>query len=260
MRWTRWILLAIAVATAAGGPALAFSPRTRAEIVGRSLKLMPDGMERQLRKHARSLFSAAVQPPVTPGAEGRAIKPAEQLEAAVAAAIDAIDQRKGMAEVARRFGVLARIASDLSYGLDTGLDDPRETAIRPDFARFIETRLPRMSVTFGGFADPYLAAGDLPGFARSISSKAHQDYESILRSYYPEGRQRLPQDFDDRSVAFAVGSLEVSLAVTATARVWLYAWHLAHGDMSGTPTLDGAAQGAPFGVPPRSGGRQETKR
>ncbi|RMG42402.1 MAG: hypothetical protein D6718_13955 [Acidobacteria bacterium] len=100
-------------------------------------------------------------------------------------------------------------------------------------------------MTFDGFADPHLAAGDPVAFGRSIAAKARRDYEGILRSFFPEGRRPTAADFDDRSIPFAAASLEVSLAVGATAKAWLYAWHRAHGDLEGAP-LGAGGKANPF--------------
>ena len=255
------LLAALLVVAAGAGEARAFSPRTRAEITRRSLTLMPDGMARQMSKHARSLYAGSLSgPSVQSAADQQTLEPGtadQQLAEAIDRAAALIAERRPMSEVARAFGEISRIASDLSYPLNIGPSDPREESIRKDFARYVEAKLPRMSVTFSGFADPDLARDDVPGFARSAAHTSRRDYDAILRSYFPKGRERLPQDFDERSVAFAAASLGVSNAVTTTARAWLYAWHKAHGDMAGVALIPSSAHARPFDPIPAAGSGEQ---
>ncbi len=241
------VLVLLAALAGAAPETPAFSPATRALIVRRAMTLMPDALERQMSRHARSLYRGALDGVEQLGPAYHALDPGDadlRLEEAIAAAVRALDEQQPMREVVAQFGRIARLTGDLAFALNVGPDDPREAGFYGDFARFIESRQDRIRITFGGFADPRLARDDVRGFGRSVAESARRDYAAILASYHPPGRDRLPGDFDDRSVAFAAASLELSLAVTATARAWLYAWHRAHGDMQGAPVEDSAE---PFG-------------
>ena len=240
--------------------ALAFSPGTRALIVHRAMTLMPDALERQMARHARSLYRGALDGVEQLGPGYHALDPGDadlRLERAVVDAVRALDEQRPMREVVARFGRIARVASDLAFALNVGPDDPREADFYGDFARFVESRQDRIRITFGGFSDPWLARDDIRGFGRSVAASARRDYGAILASYHPPGRERLPGDFDDRSVAFAAASLELSLAVTATARAWLYAWHRAHGDLQGAPIEDPSE---PFGPMDSAAGASREER
>ena len=246
----RLVPLCLVLASLCAGDALAFTPRTRVLIVQRALTLMPDSVQTQMKRHARPLFRGALAGTETVGAEGLdALDPGlgdEALEEAIEGVVSALDSQASMAEVAAEMGAIARATTDLSFALNVGPSDPRENSFYLSYARFVESRHGRIVVTFGGFEDPALAGGDPRGFARSVAEQARRDYAGVLRSYFPEGRASVAGDFDDRSVAFATASLGVSRAVTATARAWLYAWYRAHGDLAGSPGIDGEA---PFGEP-----------
>ncbi|RMF75239.1 MAG: hypothetical protein D6738_04235 [Acidobacteria bacterium] len=247
------VALVAACLALGAGDALAFSPGTRALVVQRAMTLMPGALRRQMTRHAPTLFAHALAGSERVGPGYSALDPGDadvRLEQAIEAAVQAVDTQRPMREVVARFGDIARITTDLSFALNVGPDDPRESGFYTAFARYIESRHDRIRVTFLGFADPDLAAGDIRGFARRIAGEARRDYEAIVASYHPPGRQPLAEDFDDRSVAFAVASLEVSLAVTATARAWLCAWHRAHGDLAGAPVSDPRAPFAPAGTAP----------
>lgn len=230
-------VVALAIALISTRDAAAFTPETRALVIERATKLLPDALRRQFTRHARSLYRGALEGIDETGPGHSALDPGDgdaALARAVADATAAVDERLPMREVALRFGRIARVCTDLSFPLHVGPDDPREAALYLDYARFIESRLDRIRVTFAGFEDPRLAQGDIEGFAREVALRARRDYDGIIRSYHPEGRRSVSADFDDRSVAFASASLEVSLAVTATARAWVYAWHEANGDLEGS--------------------------
>lgn len=249
-------LLVLAGALLAGAPsAVAFTPKTRLEIARRAVTLMPGALARQLRRNLRQLQASAVEglPAVGAGpapnlaAGGVDVELVRQIDRA----IDLLNRQAPMSQVAQVFGRIARIVTDLSFALNVGPADPRAAQVRDQFARYVEQKLPRMSLTFGGFAEPHLAQEDVAGFALATGAAARRDFDGILASYFPAGRASLPADFDDRSVAFASASLETSLALTSTARVWLYVWWQANGDLAGTPFLEAE--------PPESGPTPEVR-
>lgn len=259
------LLLAFLLALVSMGTenAYAFTPKTRALVVERATSLMPHALRRQMKRHSRALYSGALEGVDLVGPGHAALDPG-RADQELAAAIDevtlAIESRQPMREIARRFGRVARLTSDLSFALHVGPSDPRESGFYLDYARFVESRLSRIRVTFDGFADPRLARGDVPAFARAVGERARRDYDGIVRSYHPEGRRSVSADFDDRSIAFASASLEVSLAVTATAKAWIFAWHRANGDLAGAHV---ASPDAPFGPVvdlDAAAGRTETNR
>jgi hypothetical protein len=257
----------LAVTLVALPPAVAFSPATRTELAKRAITLMPPSLARQLRKHQQPLLEGALDGMEHcngTGSHGAAPGEAEaRLAAAVGETVAMIDRRERMADVARSLGRVAHAAADLSFALNSGPSDPREASFYREFALYVEKVLPKVRLTFPGWADDDLVRRDVPAFARRTAAAARRDAEAIARSYYPEGRSRTAQDFDERSVAFASASLEASLALTTTARAWLYAWWGAHGDIAGTPHLDPGLVHNPFARPSGgtpSPGRQESAR
>jgi hypothetical protein len=250
----RELILGIAAAATvlplANSTSGAFTARTRAEIVSRAVTLMPSSLQRQMRRHSRALYSGALEGmQECEGSGAHASGPgsaAQRLSDSVGRVTTMIGEQRTMREIVTELGRVSHATADLAFALNVGPDDPREAGFYAEFSQFIEDRLPRIRVTFDGFADQDLERHDVTAFAASVANRARLDYEGILRSYHPEGREATPQDFDDRSVAFAAASLEVSLAVTATARAWLYAWHSANGDLGGAPLYGTAGAGAPF--------------
>jgi hypothetical protein len=246
------LVLALALAGAAV-PCLAFTPKTRLEIVERSKTLMPPGLRRQLQRHERALLLACLEPLKHGEGSGlHALGPegggADQaLARAVEDAVALIDSRASFAEVATAFGLVAHLATDLAYPLNVSDADPVEETYYHEFSEFVDSRLDRIPLVWEGWYDPSLARRDVVGFARRAADRSRRDYELIGRAYHPEGRPSLPQDFDDRSTAFAAASLSFSRAVANTSRAWMYIWTRAHGDRTGTPYLEPGTD--PFAAP-----------
>lgn len=251
-RWLCAALLALVPAGAAE-PCLAFSPKARIEIVERAKTLMPAGLRRQLDRHGRSLLLACLEPLKqgegsgmhTLGPEGGEGDVA--LARAVEDAVRLIDSQASFAEVATAFGLVAHLTTDLAYPLNASDADPLEPTYYLQYAEYVDSRLDRIPLVWQGWHDPHLERGDVLAFARAAAERARLDYEVIGRAYHPEGRVSLPQDFDDRSTAFAAASLSFSRAVGNTARVWMYIWSCAHGDRTGTPYLEPGTD--PFAAP-----------
>ncbi len=258
----------LALVLAAGPfPAHAFSPATRVELARRAVTLMPPSLARQLTKHDATLIEGVLEGMGSCSGSGdHAVDPGAadvRLAAAIDEAIALVGRRARMAEVANALGRAAHAAMDLAFALNSGPDDPRERSYYREYALYVEKMLPRVRLTFPGWADSDLARRDVTAFAHRVAADARRDAAGIARSYYPEGRSRLAQDFDERSVAFATASLGSSLALTSVARAWLFAWWRANGDLSGTPHLDAGLVHNPFLFP--AGGsspppRQESRR
>lgn len=235
-----WCVAAL-IAPMAISPATAFTPTTRALIVQRALSLMPPALARQLEKHHDALHAGAQEGLADEGVRRQALDPGDadrQLVRAVERAIKQLEKHGTMEEFARALGRVAQLGTDLSFALNVGPDDPREAEFFDDYARFVESKSAKFALTFGGYADPNLAQDDVAGFARRLGERARRDYDGIVRSYFPAGRERRAGDFDERSVAFACASLETSLAITSVAQLWLYVWYRCGGDLTGTPFLD----------------------
>ncbi len=243
------ILSCLCCFVASAAAAFGCTPKVRAEVVRRATTLMPPALAQQLTRQERHLRAGALEGLPEAGGLPSALDPGDadaQLAAAVDEAARLLDAQASMAAVAHAFGRIARHATDLSYALHVGPHDPRAASIGGPFCRYVEEKLPKMRLTFGGYVDDDLASRDPRAFGRRVARDARRDYAGILRSYFPEGRRPGAQDFDDRSVAFGSASIETSLALTSVARAWLYAWSRAGGDVTGTPFLfDGGGSAAP---------------
>ncbi|UCF67197.1 MAG: hypothetical protein JSV80_15685 [Acidobacteriota bacterium] len=148
------LLLASLIVVSSTAPAMAFTPRTRSEIVRRAMTLMPDALQRQMRRHSRALFEGTLTPSGVEGEAEHALDPGSAdraLQQAVARLVSRVDTQQPMREVVRELGRVAHSATDLAFALNIGEDDLREAQIYASFGRYVEKMLPKIAVTFDGF-------------------------------------------------------------------------------------------------------------
>lgn len=253
-RRSRWILLllsAVPVAALAGPSASAgWTPAMETRIVREASRLMPAALRRILETHddelTAGLREAAGDETVPPHIEeprGRNPGAAARVGVLSNEIVAMIDGHRPFGLVARRMGELAHFVCDLNNPLQVASEDPREYDYAADYAGYVESHLDRFPLVFYGWSDPALgltgevASADAVAFARSIARRSRAYYGPIRRAYAPDNKTPPAQRFDVRSLPFGVGSLSYSHAVTDTARIWMFVWKQAHGDLRGTPYL-----------------------
>ncbi len=229
-------------------PALAWSPETRIRMADEAVRFMPPTLRSVLETHREQMLRGMLSPLAReddaehrpPWAEGTLDA---QLEAEVAALLEALGDQPRFAEVARRFGAVAHYVMDA--GFPPGASDGDGADRYAHFAEFCESRRERFPLVFYGHEDPALDERDYRGFALVVMRRAREEDKQLARAYAKAARTPSPLWFDDRSVPFAVGSLSYSRSVTDVVRTWLTVWEQAHGDMGRTPYLQQNKQRRP---------------
>jgi hypothetical protein len=241
-RALRALALGTALASLGGPASLAWTDTSRATILRGAIRLMPDTLRQMLVAHQQELMKGMLSPG-TPedrpehwqhpaGDYGAAAQQAEKEALAVAAAMDS---HRPLSEVVRRFGTLAHWIADINDPLHAADRDPNLATYYRDYQSFLEESVSRYPLVFLGYRSPTLS-GHGPGRYLLESAERSREYaESVRAAYHPDGTRVSKQAFDERSLAFGVGSLSFSNAVNDIARVWLWAWERCHGDTSGTP-------------------------
>ncbi len=234
-----------------------WTPSVRKKMVADALKVAPPTLARQIRRHAALLLAGMADAAVRGEGASHRQESDQASGAAVSLALTAqwvvaaMEERRPMADVVYRLGVVSHYAADLS---DPILTDPRGTtaAFAADYARYVEGNLSRYPVVFYGYpaieslreagadrGDPGAPAGRrIRADALAQARHARAYFEHLERAYALSGGRSEP--FDERSLPFGIGSLAYSRAVTGIARAWLHVWAAARGDLSGTPHLEGA--------------------
>jgi hypothetical protein len=121
--------------------------------------------------------------------------------------------------------------------------DPRETSWAGDYAAYVQRHMDGYPLVFYGWSDPSLDGDGAPpaarirAFAESAAARSRRYYPHISAAYAPGNPVPIATRFDVRSLPYGIGSLSRSRAVTDTARLWLFVWKQARGDLWGTPFL-----------------------
>jgi len=241
-------------------PAFGWTDPSRVRIVDNALRLLPRSLQELLGDRRGALIAALLAPGSTEdrpdhwqhpeGAYGTAANRAESEAKALVAAVDA---HNPVVEIVARFGRLAHWVADINDPLHTADRDPRLARYYVDYQEYLESQLPRFRLVFLGYRSERLSGSGPRAFLLQSAERSRDYARAVGRAYTPEGERVSPQAFDERSLAFGVGSLAYSNAVNDIVRVWLWAWEGCNGDLSGTPfplpatappETPGAAQGA----------------
>jgi len=235
-------VLLLLVVEAVERPAFAWTNASRVRMVDDALRLLPSSL-RELLANRRAVLVAAVATPGSPedqpdhwqhpdGAYGTAAARAETDARELAAAVDA---HEPMARIVARFGRLAHWVGDVNDPLHTGDRDPRLKRYYADYQKYLEGQIPRFRLVFLGYRSDLLTRSGPRQFLMASAARSREYARPIGRAYTAEGARVSAQMFDERSLAFGVGSLAYSNAVNDIVRVWLWSWERCHGDTSGTP-------------------------
>ncbi len=217
----------------------AFSPETRVAITLNAFKLMPPSLRTQLEKHKKECLMGTLGPMINggeqnhyPGVNGELI--AEKIFHQVDVITKMINNHEPFKNVIYEMGVLSHHITDLNFPL-TMSGDGKE--YYNDFANFCRNKEDKFKVVFYGFYDPYLSEEDIHNFSAEANRRSSSNIPYVKDSF-SRARQGSQAEFDDRSTLFGIAALSFSHAVTDTARLWIFMWKQAHGDLTGTPHLE----------------------
>jgi len=218
--------------------AAAWAPETRVRMVDEAVRFMPASLRLALENHRDPLLRGMLEPMGTedgpehrpPWSDGSLDR---SLEQAAQHLLALLGEPTSFSEISAAFGNLAHYVLDA--GFPPGMTDGDGAAHYGHFAEFCESRRQRFPLVFYGHEDPALAGYDYGAFGVNVMTRAMTEDRQLSRAYAAAGDPPDPAAFDDRSVAFAVGSLSYSRNVTDIVRIWLAVWNQAGGDMGRTP-------------------------
>lgn len=213
----------LALALAAGGSLLGWSPKMHEAQTAKAIRLIPKRMAMFLRAHPQVLLEAARgvandQPP-TP----------EQVEGQFRTVLRLTEERRRPEDIVRDLGVLAHQVQLLT--------DPSATSgvspLRESFEAYADGHMNHLLVT----REPFWAvSGSLdpaPVLERLAATKAVR--HERLNACFDETTGRRIGPWDDLSIPFAQMQLAFSNGVNATANLWILLWRAA-GDQWEIPT------------------------
>jgi hypothetical protein len=225
--------------------AAAWSDPLHQRIAEQSARLMPRSLQAVLSSNLAHLHEGARTASLD---EGSATP--DELEQATLAQtqrlLDSLSNRAPMSMVAHEMGVLSRLVALAEDPCVASDEDSREAEWSPDFERFTEARVPKFRVVFSGYQSAALDRDDVKGFAADIMAKSRQRYP-VLSQMYVQGDGSIARGvtFDERHPVFGVASLAYANAISDTAKLWLYAWIRANGDVTELPFPNALPAGTP---------------
>ena len=227
------------VAALLASPAAAWTERTQLAIAETAARLAPADLARQLDKHRARLREGVLQP-FADHQGGRHEANADgsgRLRGLVRAearrTIAGIEGHRPFAEIVHQIGVLSHCVADLNDPLRVANLDPSERAYRSHYPRYLDSARGRFSVVYYPSGRRLgRSAEELDSLVARTLARGRQLYPDIAREY-----RRIRKNggkFDDRSTAFAVGSLAYSHAVSDVAAMLRYVWLAAGGSDEGS--------------------------
>ncbi len=229
--------LVLATALAAS-PVAAWTQRTQLAIVETAARLAPDDLARQIERHKAALRDGVLDPFVdhagsrhetNPDGSGRL---REVLRAEARRAVTGIEGHRPFAEIVHQIGVVSHFVTDLNDPLRVANLDPRESAYGDHYPRYLDGAHGRFTVIYYGSGRRIGSSVELDSLVARTLERGRQLYPDVGREY-----RRIAQNggrFDDRSTAFAVGSLAYSHAVSDVAAMMRYLWLAAGGSDEGS--------------------------
>lgn len=222
------LLLLLALAPVSG----AWTLTTERAIAQAGLELGPEHLQQLARLHERAfeqgLLDAARHE--QQNLEAHLGTDRTRLEALIRKEIDqavlVIKERRPIEELVYQLGVLAHLAGDLNHPFHLG-EDPMLDGRRIDYEQYVDRRRERFPTVFYGIEKDRALDRVLRRGALRVRS-----YEPLLRNeYFKNGEERWSRQFDDRSTAFAIGSLSWSHSVSDLVNIYYHLWERAGGDV-----------------------------
>ena len=239
---TRRLAPALALLVMLAPGARAFTDAVHEDVAQQAGRLMPTSLRHVLARHVDELKAGATAPLPTDEAglflypDGSRGTLDEAVQRQTQRVLDALARRSSMGVVVREMGVLSHLVALGSDPLHVAEQDGRAREWGPRFEQFVESRMPRMRVVFGGYESPALNRDDVPSFVQECATRTRLTASLLPQMYVlSDGSIASDKAFDDRHPVFGIASLAHAHAITDTARLWLFTWIKANGDASGLP-------------------------
>ncbi len=225
----------------------AWTEKTQKLIAEHAMSIAPPDLRRQIDRNLAAYRDGAEAPGGISRTCGQESRPEAELEQRVQAetqrAIEAIRAHRPFRDIVYRLGVLSHYVADVNNPLCAADTDPREGQYFNDYLRYVERAQERYSLVFYGEGRELSGAEGVTPLLDRTLARGRRLYPTIGREYRRVGGPPGTEKFDDRSVAFAVGSLALSHAVSDVGAVLRYVWlEAGGGDTRQLPLSGGSEQ------------------
>jgi hypothetical protein len=143
-----------------------------------------------------------------------------------------IEGHRPFSEIVHQIGVVSHYVADLNDPLRVANLDPSESVYGARYPRYLDGARQRFTVIYYGAGRRIATSTELEALVGRSLERGRQLYPDVAREYRRIGRNG--GRFDDRSTAFAVGSLAYSHAVSDVAAMMRYVWLAAGGSDAGS--------------------------
>ena len=236
------IVSAALLAVFASGPALAWTEPVRRRMVDDAMKMTPPALNVILERYRSHLIHGMLDPSReekgeehrqrTSGGYGKA---ASLISSRAGQAITIIGQPGRLSLAIYAMGSAAHFVADVNFPLNTGEGEAGDPAFYASYEAYVERMLGRFPVVLDRAPSAEMEDHRLEDFGRAAAARAARFIPPIRNAYTPDGKPRSASAFDERSLPFGVASLSYSQSVNDIARVWIYIWRQAGGDVEGLP-------------------------
>ncbi len=217
-----------------GTPAFSWTPASHEQFLIRAVHLAPPALKRLILMHKKSLLRGVGGHHVEEGSEDGTTM-ARQVRSLMSQTIEMIQSQEPFDQVILRLGRIGYLLAEMNNPLVFSDTDPDEQRYADDFMRYMERKLSSFPLIFDGYSDGGLSSGHVKAFLAERLQSTNQRYSLLQGAYHDGTRIRSSSEFDERSIPFAIASTGFSHSVSDIARIWLYIWKEANGDLTGTP-------------------------
>jgi hypothetical protein len=236
------IVSAVLLAAFASAPVLAWTDAARLRMADDAMKMTPPALNALLERYRKDLMHGMLDASReenreehrqrTSGGYGKA---AELISSRAQQAITIIGQPGRLSLAMYAMGSAAHFVADVNFPLNTGEAESGDPVFYGSYEKYVEKMLGRFPVVLDRTPSEELDSHRLEDFGRAAARRASLFIPPIRNAYTPDGKPRSASAFDERSLPFGVASLSYSHSVNDIARIWLYIWRQAGGDVEGLP-------------------------
>jgi hypothetical protein len=226
----------------ATGSSWAWTDAARRRMADDAMKMTPPSLNVLLERYRTDLIHGMLDPSKEEGSEehrqrisGGYGKAADLLAARARQAIKIIGQPGRLKLAIYAMGTTAHFVADVNFPLNTGEGGAGDPVYYAPYEAYVEKMLRFFPVVLDKTPSEELAHNRLEDFGLAAARRAARFIPPIRSAYTPQGRPRSAAAFDERSLPFGVASLSYSQSVNDIARVWIYIWGQAGGEVEGIP-------------------------
>ncbi len=228
--------------------AWAWTPKTQVLIADSAAAVAPPDLRRQIEKHIGQFRSGAVDPfqdfdAVAHCGDRQGGDIDQWILASAERAVGAIRAHRPFRDIVYELGVLSHYLADANNPLSAADSDPLEERYSIDYLNYVEDAQERFTLAFYSDGREVEDPAALAQMLDRTRARGLRFYPQIGVDYRRIGGPPGSEKFDDKSVAFAIGSLALSHAVSDIGAVLRYIWIEAGGADQRELTLSSPTDG-----------------